>query len=76
MLVGSKRQPEVQGAREDEGAWFHNSNGEDYGMEYPSTSSEESGNASVESQLPEAISAAEKDPSHSGLEIQRYSPTE
>jgi hypothetical protein len=74
-MAASKRR-KVQGAREEEGARFHNSTSEDYSMKSPTTSPEEAGNGAVESQKPEAISAAGKAPSHRRLEINLDSPTE
>src|SRR5271154_4939209 len=76
VMAASKRRPKLQGAREDEGARFHHSNCEEYSMQSPSTSPEDPGNGAVESQRAETISAAGKAPSHRGLEIHRYSPTE
>jgi hypothetical protein len=75
-MTASKRRLKVQGAREEEGARFHNSNSEDYSMESPTTSPEEAGNGAVESERPEVFSAAGKAPSDRGLEIHLDSPTE
>jgi hypothetical protein len=75
VMAASKRRPKVQGAREDEGVRFNHLNCEEDGLKSPSTSPEESGNG-LGTRRPEDISAAGKAPSHRGLEIHRYSPTE